>query len=63
MGSAQTAVRDPIFFRWHKRVDDILQTYYDSMETEIGKDNPGVVVNPCDILIRPGRDTPPGFDE
>nr|CAB3263880.1 uncharacterized protein LOC100180038 [Phallusia mammillata] len=63
MGSAQTAVRDPIFFRWHKRVDDILQKYYELQSTELGDENPGVVLAPCDVLILPGREAPAGFDQ
>lgn len=27
MGDATTAMRDPIFYRWHAFIDDIFQTY------------------------------------
>jgi tyrosinase len=31
MAETSTAVRDPIFFRWHKQVDDIFHTYQETL--------------------------------
>ncbi|CAK8695994.1 unnamed protein product [Clavelina lepadiformis] len=63
MGSSLTAVRDPIFFRWHKRVDNLYQEFNDTIKQEVSEDAPGVVIHPEDVVILPGTEAPDGFHE
>ena len=30
MANAQASARDPVFYRWHKHIDDIAQMWYDT---------------------------------
>ncbi|XP_078491500.1 hemocyanin-like protein 1 isoform X2 [Ciona intestinalis] len=63
MGTPLCAVRDPIFFRWHQHVDDLYQMWNDKVVTNLTKNSPDVIVDPCDVMIVPGLDMPTDFDK
>ena len=63
MGSTVTAVRDPVFFRWHKHIDDLWEYWNNKQIIELAKDVPSVLLEPSDVVIKK-TDTPlDGFAE
>ena len=52
MLSTVTAMRDPIFYRWHKRVDNLWQYWNNTQITELGEDAPPIEIRSSDILIK-----------
>ena len=63
MSSTITAVRDHIFFRWHKHIDDLWEYWNEKKITEVGDDAPPVLLQTRDVVIKK-TDTPlDGFAE
>lgn len=52
MGDTATAVRDPVFYRWHKYIDDIFQEYKNVLPryTVQQLDFPGVTVSSVEVV-------------
>ncbi|XP_049851220.1 phenoloxidase 1-like isoform X2 [Schistocerca gregaria] len=52
MGGIATSVRDPIFYRWHKYIDDIFQEYKNLLPryTEQQLDFPGITVTSVEVV-------------
>nr|ALM04212.1 phenoloxidase [Botryllus schlosseri] len=63
MNSPLTAVRDPIFFRWHKRIDDMWQANNDYYRSDLADGPPPVVITPDDIMLSTDRNPPVGFTD
>ena len=63
MISTATAVRDPIFFRWHKRVDTYIEKFNNTLSTELAMDAPPVRITANDILITHSSLPPTNFSE
>ena len=61
MFSVALAVRDPIFFRWHKRIDNLWQKWNNTQIIELAEDAPSVKIRPTDILIRKSNKPLNGF--
>uniref|UniRef100_H2ZA56 Tyrosinase copper-binding domain-containing protein n=1 Tax=Ciona savignyi TaxID=51511 RepID=H2ZA56_CIOSA len=61
MASTVTAMRDPIFYRWHKHVDNLWQSWADGRITDLQSDAPAVVIRPSDIIISNNANPPTGF--
>jgi len=53
----EAAMRDPIFYRWHKRIDNLWQYWNNTQVTELAEDAPPVLIQSSDILMRKS-DTP-----
>jgi hypothetical protein len=51
MADTATAVRDPIFFRWHKQVDDIFHTYQQTLVPYDFAQAPKARIRPGDIFL------------
>jgi tyrosinase len=51
MGTTATAIRDPIFFRWHREVDSVFQSYQDEQEPYGFADGPKVRIRSQDIRL------------
>ncbi|XP_076265515.1 phenoloxidase 1-like [Rhynchophorus ferrugineus] len=51
IGDSATAMRDPIFYRWHAYIDDMFQEFKQALPryTEAQLDNPGVTVKDIQI--------------
>jgi len=45
-------MRDPIFYRWHKRVDNLWQYWNHTQVIELAEDAPPVQIRSSDILMR-----------
>jgi hypothetical protein len=59
MAETSTAVRDPIFFRWHKQVDNIFHAYQHTLPPYDFAAAPQARIRPTDIFFLaggPGRD-------
>ncbi|XP_050296602.1 phenoloxidase 1-like [Anthonomus grandis grandis] len=56
MGDTATAMRDPIFYRWHSYIDDIFQRFKNTLPryTEAQLNNPGVTITDIKVQI-PGQ--------
>jgi tyrosinase len=56
MGDSATAMRDPIFYRWHSYIDDIFQEYKATLPryTENQLNFPGVTVSKVEIQVQGG---------
>ena len=63
MNSTATAVRDPIFFRWHKRVDTYIEKFNNTLSTELAANAPPVKITANDILITHSSSPPANFGE
>ena len=63
MNSTATAVRDPIFFRWHKRVDTYIEKFNNTLSTELAVDVPPVKITAGDVLLTRSSSPPANFDE
>jgi len=61
MASTATAMRDPIFYRWHKRVDDLWQMWADGQTTELAVDAPPVTISNNDVVISTSATPPNGY--
>lgn len=57
MGDSATAMRDPVFYRWHAYVDDLFQLHKGSLPryTEARLNFPGITVSSIDVDISGGR--------
>ncbi|MGH3941374.1 MAG: tyrosinase family protein [Pseudonocardiaceae bacterium] len=65
MGDTDVAVRDPIFWRWHRHVDNIIQTWRETLgkqEPHDFTDGPPVTVRSEDIILCGQEGLPAGFD-
>ena len=63
MGSTVTALRDHIFFRWHKHIDDLWEYWNKKQIIELAEDAPPVSLQTSDVVIKK-TDTPiDGFAE
>ncbi len=51
MADTATAVRDPIFFRWHKQVDAVFHTFQETLEPYDFSLAPKVRIRPSDIFL------------
>ena len=51
MNTTANAVRDPIFYRWHKHVDDVMFRLADNLGNELARDPPPVRIGQDDIII------------
>ncbi|EAT36127.1 AAEL011764-PA [Aedes aegypti] len=60
MGDVTTAMRDPIFYRWHGLIDQIFRRFKDSLTPYTSSDLtfPGVTVNSVGVQLN-GANTPP----
>ena len=63
MNSTATAVRDPIFFRWHKRVDTYIEKFNNTLSTELAVDVPPVKITAGDIVLTHSNSPPANFGE
>ena len=63
MNSTATAVRDPIFFRWHKRVDIYIENFGNTLATELAADAPAVRITAGDVVITNSSSPPVNFDK
>jgi tyrosinase len=56
MGDSATAMRDPIFYRWHSYIDDIFQEYKATLPryTENQLNFPGVTVSKVEVQVQGG---------
>ncbi|XP_070552735.1 uncharacterized protein [Ptychodera flava] len=63
MSTPDHAVRDHIFFRWHKFVDNLIEEYHGSRRTDIAVDAPDVGIAESDILISTSEKVPEGFSK
>ena len=61
MLSTASAMRDPIFYRWHKRVDNLWQRWNETQLTELAEDAPPVRIRSNDILMRKSNSQLNGF--
>ena len=61
MNSTATAVRDPIFFRWHKRVDTYIEQFNNTLTTELARDAPPVKITATDVIISQSTTPPNNF--
>ena len=52
MLSTATAMRDPIFYRWHKRIDDLWHLWNDTLLTDVDENPPPILILEDDILIK-----------
>ncbi|XP_076816375.1 uncharacterized protein LOC143462197 isoform X1 [Clavelina lepadiformis] len=72
MLSTATAMRDPIFYRWHKRIDDLWHLWNDTLLTDVDENPPPILILEDDILIKSSEEpldnfanfrSSPGSDE
>ena len=63
MNSTATAVRDPIFFRWHRRIDTYIEKFNNTLSTELAMDAPSVRITANDILISHSSSPPSNFSK
>lgn len=65
MAAADVNVRDPVFWRWHKHIDDIIQKWRVTLggqEPHDFTDGPPVTVRNKDIILCNKNGIPAGFD-
>nr|XP_026694191.1 uncharacterized protein LOC100180038 isoform X2 [Ciona intestinalis] len=62
MSATVTAMRDPIFYRWHKRIDNLWQEWSSRRVTDLQTDAPAVIIRPSDIIISNNANPPRGFN-
>ena len=62
MSDVALAVRDPIFFRWHKRIDNLWQKWNNTQVVELAEDAPPVLIRSADILIKKSDESLNGFE-
>ncbi|XP_060525566.1 phenoloxidase 1 [Cylas formicarius] len=57
IGDSATAMRDPIFYRWHSFIDDLFQEFKGTLPryTESQLQYPGVIVEDIQVEIQGGR--------
>lgn len=61
MGNPASAVRDPIFYRWHRHIDDIVDTWWRTQPAhDLAKTDPGVRAHEIAVIAK--RSVPPGVD-
>lgn len=63
MNDTATAVRDPIFYRWHRKIDDMWQANNEYYRAELSASPPPVTITADDIVLSTDRNPPPGFTE
>jgi tyrosinase len=51
VGSVQTAIRDPVFYRWHRLIDDVLAAWQDTQPEQDFSDRPDVLVRDIDVIL------------
>jgi tyrosinase len=51
VGSVQTAIRDPVFYRWHRLVDDVLAAWQDTQPEPDFSDRPDVLLRDIDVIL------------
>ncbi|CAG8459805.1 11409_t:CDS:2 [Diversispora eburnea] len=51
IGDNKTACRDPVFYRWHKYVDDLFVRYQSKLPANNYNDAPNVVIHSQDVAI------------
>jgi tyrosinase len=54
MADTSTAVRDPIFFRWHKQVDNVFHRHQETLAPNVFSKAPNVRIRPEDIFLLGG---------
>ena len=52
MLSTTNAMRDPIFYRWHKRIDNLWHYWTDTQVTELTEDAPPIILRASDVLMK-----------
>jgi tyrosinase len=67
MAGTDTAMRDPIFYRWHRHVDDIFFTWQQTLTpNDLAQGAAAAIIRPTDIITCLARDVPgasaAGFD-
>ena len=62
MNTTANAVRDPIFYRWHKHVDDVMYELAQTLGNEVDRDAPPLNIDAGDILLSTSETPPSGFD-
>ncbi|CAG9771864.1 unnamed protein product [Ceutorhynchus assimilis] len=57
IGDSATAMRDPIFYRWHAFIDDLFQKFKGTLPrySENQLNNPGVTVQSVDVDVQGGQ--------
>ncbi|XP_039251998.2 uncharacterized protein LOC120329438 [Styela clava] len=63
MNDTATAVRDPIFYRWHKKIDNLWHDNNEYYRSELGHDGPPVTITADDMIITIDEKFPQGFDQ
>ena len=63
MNTTANAVRDPIFYRWHKHVDEIMYKVGNRIRNILDVDAPPVSIGEGDIIITTSPKTPDGFND
>ena len=63
MNTTANAVRDPIFFRWHKHVDEIMYKVSNRIRNILDIDAPPVNIGEGDIIITTSPKPPDGFND
>ncbi|XP_071525779.1 phenoloxidase 1-like [Panulirus ornatus] len=63
MGNTATAMRDPVFYRWHKFIDEIFQEYKMTQERYTHEDLsfPGIVIERVNVLRQDNKDLVTGW--
>ncbi|XP_071448697.1 phenoloxidase 2-like [Hetaerina americana] len=63
MGDPATAMRDPVFYRWHATIDDLFQMHKNALPayTVAQLDYPGIKITKVD-LVTEGRQNPNEFE-
>lgn len=56
MRDPSTAVRDPIFFRWHKEVDDVFRRFQETLEPYDFSQAPNAKIRSTDIFLVTAED-------
>lgn len=62
MNTTANAVRDSIFYRWHKHVDNVMYALADNLGHDVDADAPPVAIAAGDIIISTSAEPPRGFD-
>ncbi|XP_023309916.1 uncharacterized protein LOC108904736 [Anoplophora glabripennis] len=59
IGDSTTAMRDPVFYRWHAYIDDLFQEYKSTLPrySEDRLNNPGITVDQISIESSQGKNT------
>jgi tyrosinase len=53
MQSTDVAIRDPIFYRWHRHVDDLAFQWQEKQDSQAFTDAPKVTIRDSDIIVCP----------